>query len=312
LDGDSRKTQSAVKDENIVKIGRNGFTLIELLVVIAIIAILAAMLLPALTHAKQSALVTACMSNKKQLNVAWIMYAGENRDTLADNHDYSSTSPGIGPYEPGTLTPTWCEGVLDWSAGVNNDNTNTLYLTDNRASLLGPYVAGSTAIFWCPADTFLSTSQRALGWAHRSRSVCMNGAVGPGPKYTGFTWSADYFVSVSKTGDFVHPGAANTWVFMDEHPDSIDDAQLYADVEPSALATGSGEFTELPASYHNNACGIAFADGHAETHKWLNSQTTVPVTYQAHDIPLNQRVPVINDPDLTWLAQKTPRLPSDN
>jgi len=299
----------------IMKTRRDGFTLIELLVVIAIIAILAAMLLPALSHAKQSALMTTCMNDKKQLDVAWVMYAGENADTLADNHNYSTTPPGIGPYEPGTLTPAWCEGVLDWSAGANNDNTNTLYLTDPRASLLGPYVGSSVAIFWCPADIFESSEQRSKGWPHRSRSVCMNGAVGPGVKYTNFAWSADSFINVSKMSQFIHPGTADTWVFMDEHPDSIDDAQLYAEVSVAAVTTGTGQFTELPAAYHNNACGIAFADGHAEIHKWLNTQTTPPIVTDpestAHQIGVYQQVNVSNDPDLTWLAQKTPRPASE-
>lgn len=294
-----------------MKARNKGFTLIELLVVIAIIAILAAMLLPALARAKQSAIVTQCMSNKKQLDVAWVMYAGDNREFFPDNHDYSTQGGGVGPWEPGTQTPAWCEGVMDWSAGPNNDNTNTLNLTSFKVSLLGSYVGNQVTIYWCPADNFLSPAQRALGWPHRCRSVCMNGAIGPGTKFTGFTWSADYFVNVTKASGFIHPGVADTWVFMDEQPDSIDDAQLYADVEPTALATGTGQFTELPAAYHNNACGIAFADGHAEIHKWVNSQTIVPVSYKAHNVPLNQQVPVSNDPDLTWLAQKTPRPTTD-
>jgi prepilin-type processing-associated H-X9-DG protein len=140
----------------------------------------------------------------------------------------------------------------------------------------------------------------------------MNGAVGPGQKYTGFSWSSQYFVNISKLSQFVHPGTADTWVFMDEQPDSLDDAQLYADVSATALDTGTGQFTEFPAAYHNNACGIAFADGHAETHKWLNPQTIIPVTYQAHVAGVNQQVNVTADQDLSWLALKTPRPMSDN
>jgi prepilin-type processing-associated H-X9-DG protein len=115
---------------------------------------------------------------------------------------------------------------------------------------------------------------------------------------------------------FTYPGPANSWVFMDEHPDSIDDATLYVDVEPSALQTGTGQFTEFPAAYHNNGCGIAFADGHAECHKWLNAQTMPPIKIDppgiAHEMGVYQQVIVVSDPDLQWLAQKTPRPVTDD
>jgi prepilin-type N-terminal cleavage/methylation domain-containing protein/prepilin-type processing-associated H-X9-DG protein len=291
----------------------SAFTLIELLVVIAIIAILAAMLLPVLAHAKSSAIVTKDMSNKKQMLVAWTMYAGENGDTLADNHDYSTTG-GSGIWTPNSMTPAWAEGVLDWTTA--SQNTNLLYLNNQELSLLGPYVGNMMQIYWCPADTFVSSEQRALGWANRCRSITMNGAVGPGPKYTNFSWSAEYFVNVSKMSQFIHPGAANAWVFMDEHPDSIDDTQLYVDVGLSALTQGTGQFTEFPAAYHNNACGIAFADGHAETHKWVNNQTMPPIVTDpesaAHEAGVYQQVNVTSDPDLQWLAQRTPRPVNDD
>jgi prepilin-type N-terminal cleavage/methylation domain-containing protein/prepilin-type processing-associated H-X9-DG protein len=290
--------------------GQRGFTLIELLVVIAIIAILAAMLLPALSSAKQSAMVTQCMSEKRQMDIAWVMYAGENRDVLADNHDYLNGGAGI--WEPGTQTPSWVEGDLDWSSSTQN--TNNLYLINNELSLLGPYVANTAKIFRCPADTYASSEQRTAGYQFRNRSITMNAAVGPATttdgKYMGFGWSSN-FVFVSKMSGFVHPGTSDTWVFMDEHPDSIDDGMLYADESPAALQTATGQFTEFPASYHNKACGIAFADGHAECHKWLNSQTMPPILVdpvsEAHLLGTYQQVTVTSDPDLQWLAQKTPR-----
>jgi prepilin-type N-terminal cleavage/methylation domain-containing protein/prepilin-type processing-associated H-X9-DG protein len=279
-----------------------GFTLIELLVVIAIIAILAALLLPALASAKQNALVTNCMSEKKQLLTAWIMYANDNGDNLAANFDYHDD----GEYEPGTTTPSWIEGWMDWSTAP--DNTNVLYFTDPRASLMGSYVANQTKIFWCPADIFLGPQQRPLGWGNRCRSVTMNGAVGTGPKYTGFSWSSQSFVNVQKMSQFYNPGPADCWVFMDEQPDSLDDGLLYVDVGPQALAMGLGQFTEFPASYHNQSCGISFADGHAECHKWQDAiQTCIPVTYVAHESGVNQQVTVVSpDRDLMWLALHTP------
>jgi prepilin-type N-terminal cleavage/methylation domain-containing protein/prepilin-type processing-associated H-X9-DG protein len=283
-----------------------AFTLIELLVVIAIIAILASLLLPVLAHAKQAAWVTNCMNNKKQLAAAWIMYAGENNDTLADSHDYIN----FGLYTDSTMTPPWCYGTLDWSN--TPDDTNFNYLIGPTNSLLGPYVGNMYKIYWCPADRFLSSAQTSLGWPNRIRSVCMNAAIGPGDKYMGFTWSSQYFVQVSKMSQFIYPGASGSWVFMDEHPDSMDDSLLYVDVGQIALTMNTGTFTELPASYHNNAAGISFADGHAECHTWQNSQTMPPVSYQAHVYGLNQRVPVINDPDLSWLGTRTPRPPGDD
>ncbi|MGA2175390.1 MAG: prepilin-type N-terminal cleavage/methylation domain-containing protein [Verrucomicrobiota bacterium] len=282
-----------------------GFTLIELLVVIAIIAILAAILLPALASAKQSALVTYCMNNKKQLLTAWVMYAGEGRDVLADNHDYNDFNVyegGGNTFVPGISTPAWAEGTMTWD--TSSENTNTLYLTDPRASLLGNYIGKSTKIFWCPADIFLSSQQRPLGWPNRCRSVCMSGFTGPGQKWSFEGWTKTN--SVAKMSQFANPGPASSWVFMDEHPDSIDDCQLYVNPSDADGTISDGVFTELPASYHNKACGLAFADGHAECHKWLEGSTCPPVQYiqYVHSVNVGK-----TSRDLMWLAQRTPHAP---
>jgi prepilin-type N-terminal cleavage/methylation domain-containing protein/prepilin-type processing-associated H-X9-DG protein len=267
---------------------RSAFSLIELLVVIAIIAILAAMLLPALARAKQKALAVQCMNNHRQLGLAWFMYAGDNRDTLVVNSDAHLTDP--------RFPITWAGGILDWSGSAVN--TNVLYLVDDRQSLLGPYVAKSVGIFWCPAATYLSSAQRGNGWDHRSRSVAMDGAVGDGAKFDFGGWPTFW---ARRMSDFTAPGPSMSWVFSDEHPDSIDDSILYTDPD---YATGSGIFTEMPGSDHGGSCGMAFADGHTEIHKWVDPTTTHTVTYT-----IVQRVPVNNNRDLAWLAQRTPRAP---
>jgi len=277
-------------------LAKRAFTLIELLVVIAIIAILAAMLLPALTLAKQKAVATSCMNDKRQLGLAWMMFSTDNNELLPYNNDFLFSSS-----QTFNGQPSWAHGKVDWTGGLYN--TNEALITSDTYSSLAPYVSKSAKIFACPAANFVSVPQRALGWDHRVRSIAMNAAVGDGIKYNSpkpFGWTQWYVVK--KTTDFHSPGPSDCWVFTDEHPDSIDDTILYT----ASYAVAS--FTELPGNQHGGACGLAFADGHAELHHWKGPVMAAhkTVIYQTV-VGTTQQVPcTLSDVDMGWLAAHTP------
>jgi prepilin-type N-terminal cleavage/methylation domain-containing protein len=280
------------------KHARNGgFTLIELLVVIAIIAILAAMLLPALGQAKSRARTIECLSNKKQLGIACALYSADNADRLVINY------PGALGHVAGDLMATgiepeaWLYNHVTWDN--LNDNTNEYWLRNPRSAKLATYLGTTIKLYKCPADNFLSGPQRALGWKGRVRSVSMNGFVG------GLANHNSGWRIYRRTSHFVSKSPAQIWLIGDQHPDSIDDP--YFNIRGLDPAAPQLAWPELPGSNHAGACTFVFNDGHVEIKKWQAASTKPPVYLIRYDFddPPYSNFGLTDLRDQVWLRERT-------
>jgi prepilin-type processing-associated H-X9-DG protein len=260
---------------------------VELLVVVAVVGILAALLLPALSGAKGKATALTCLSNQKQLMLACLLYV----DDFADALPYNLGADEIRRQLARERYWNWCSSVMTWE--LDPANTNTTLLTEGG---LGPYTSREPKLYRCPLDNAVSDIQAKAGWRHRVRSVSMNAMVGNAGQYTrtGENVNNPEYVQFFKLAQI--PDPSRIFVFIEEHPDSINDGYFLNKMD-------SMEWTDLPASYHQGSAVLSFADGHAEGHRWRFSSTKPPARPDAALLP--KSVPYKERDDFQWLMRRT-------
>jgi competence protein ComGC len=250
---------------------QKAFTLTELAVVIATIIVLAGLILPALAAPKIKSAAAACLGNLRQLQTGWEMYKDDNNDVMIP------VGPlGVMAYE------SWCGPATGEGWGPAPGNRNVSYYT---SSLIAPYISSNVTVFKCPADVVPSQNGQRL------RSYSMNGQMGA--VYGARNYDAGYR-QYTNGSDLTCPAPAHAFIFLDEHPGSINDGDF-------EISSSSPEFLDVPASYLEGACGFSFADGHAEIHQWQTASIGLPVTY---GVTVSKVTVAANNADWLWLTQR--------